>query len=251
MRILKTIFITVVLVFVFISCFEDNSFARVVNEEKTLTFKGVDQFALANVTGKVEVMGWDKDHVEVSYRKKAANESLLERLRVIPRQEGREVDIDTDYPRRCRRCSISFKVFVPRSMEKIEIKTVTGKVSFKGLDYIKNAKAKTVTGSIGVELSCRDCDLHSVTGSIRAEFEKIDQGGEISASLTTGAIKLYLPDDFSGRVSLKTVTGRVETDFPITITGTLKRNKIKGSIGKGSSRISAHTVTGSIRLLKK
>jgi DUF4097 and DUF4098 domain-containing protein YvlB len=102
-----------------------------------------------------------------------------------------------------------------------------------------------------VALSGRDCDLSSVTGSIRADFEKIDPGGEISASLTTGSVRVYLPDDFAGQVRLKTVTGRVKTDFPITITGYLKRNKITGSIGNGSSRISAQTVTGSIHLLKK
>ena len=252
MRIVKTLLITMVLLFVFTGCFlEDNSLSAVVREEKILTFKDVDQLKLRNVTGSIEVSGWDNDHVEVTYFKKAANHTLMDRLRVSSRQKGGAVDIDTDYPRKCRRCSISFKVFVPRSMEKIGIRTVTGSVSLKGMDYIKDALAKTVTGSVTVELACRDCDLSSVTGDIRAEFEKIDDGGDIEASLTTGSVKIYLPENFAGKVSLQTVTGSVYTDFPVTMTGTLKRSRIAGSIGQGSSRIRAGTVTGSIRLLKK
>jgi DUF4097 and DUF4098 domain-containing protein YvlB len=136
-------------------------------------------------------------------------------------------------------------------MEKIGIRTVTGSVSLKGMDYVKDALAKTVTGSVTVELSCRDCELSSVTGDIRAGFEKIDDGGDIEASLTTGSVKIYLPDDFAGKVSLQTVTGSVYTDFPVTVAGDLRKTRIAGSIGKGSSRVRAGTVTGSIRLLKK
>lgn len=251
MRILKTLLITGVLVFGLTGCYDDNGFSAVVREEKTLTFKDADQLKLNNVTGSVEVIGWDNSHVEVNYLKKAANESLLERLRVEVRQKGGSVDIDTDYPRRCRRCAISFKVFVPRSMETVGLRTVTGSVLLKGMDHVENAAAKTVTGSVTVELSCRDCELSSVTGDIRADFERIDDGGEIEASLTTGSIKIYLPDDFAGRVSLRTVTGSVYTDFPVTMAGSLRKSRIAGSIGQGSSRIRAGTVTGSIRLLKK
>jgi hypothetical protein len=205
---------------------------------------------LNNVTGGIKVIGWEDNHVEVTYVKKAANDTLLERLRVLPSQEGGAVEIDTDYPRKCRRCAISFKVFVPRSMKQIGIRTVTGSVSLKGLDYVEDVVAKTVTGSVAVELSCRDCELSSVTGDIKAGFEKIDDGGDIEASLTTGSVRIYLPDDFAGKVSLQTVTGRVYTDFSVTMTGRLKKSRVTGSIGEGSSRIRAGTVTGSIRLLK-
>jgi hypothetical protein len=252
MRVLKILIIAMVLVFVFTGCYlEDDGPSGVVREEKTLTFKGADQLKLRNVTGGIKVIGWDNDYVEVTYIKKAASDTLLERLRVEARQKGSLVDIDTDYPRKCRRCRISFSVFVPRSMEKIGIRTVTGTVSLAGMDYVDDVLAKTVTGSVTVGLSCRDCELSSVTGDIRADFEKIDDSVNIEASLTTGSVKIVLPDDFGGQVRLQTVTGSVYTDFPVTMTGRLKKTRINGSIGEGSSIIRAGTVTGSIRLLKK
>jgi hypothetical protein len=252
MRILKTLLIFMVLVIALTACYlDDDDFSTVVKEEETLTFEGVNQLKLSNVTGSIEVNGWDQDRVEITYRKKAANDTLLKKLLVSARHDGRVLDIDTHYPKRCRRCAISFKVYIPRSMEKIDITTVTGSVELAGLDHVEQASASTVTGSVKAVLSCRDCDFGSVTGSIRAEFNKIDEGGEISASLTTGSVRLYLPDDFSGKVRLHTVTGSLHTDFPITLGGTLKRTRIEGSIGEGSSRIKADTVTGSISLLKK
>lgn len=252
MRILKTLLIAIFVVFYLAGCYlDDNGSSGAMKEEKTLTFKGVDRLKLANVTGGIEVTGWDKEDVEVSYLKKAASGTILEKLRVSVRQEGGVLDIDTYYPRRCRRCNISFKVFVPRSMKEIGITTVTGSVALTGMGHVENAKARTVTGAVKAELACRDCDFSSVTGRIQSEFKKIDEGGTIRASMTTGSVKLVLPDDFTGKVSLHTVTGSVHTDFPITTSGTLRKTRIDGSIGQGSSRIKANTVTGSIRLLKR
>ena len=252
MRILK-ILCVVVFVFLFVTgCFiDDDGLSGTVKEEKTLTFEGIDSLRLGNVTGSIEISGWDRDQVEVRYRKKAANESLLKRLRVETRQDGRALDIETEFPRRCRRCGISFKVSVPRSMKKLNLKTVTGSVEIRGMDHVDRVAARTVTGSVKAFLSCGDCDLKSVTGGIRAEFEKIDDNGGISASLTTGSVTLVLPRDFPGTVGLKTVTGSVHTDFPITTTGRLRRNRIEGSIGEGDRRVRASTVTGSIHLKQR
>jgi len=222
----------------------------VAKEEKTLTFKGIDDFKINNVTGSIRIEGWDKNDVQVTYTKKAANQELLDRLKVEPENDGSRLLIDTDYPRRCKRCSIKFVVKVPKRLKRIEAKTVTGSLTIDGIDFVKRVYGKSVTGKIDANISCENVTLGTVTGGISLDIEKIEGDGDIDVSVITGAIKIYLPDSFAGDVKLGTVTGRVSSDFPITIRGTIGRKRIRGTIGDGSMSLDASAVTGSVRILK-
>lgn len=51
-------------------------------------------------------------------------------------------------------------------------------------------------------------------------------------------------------VDLSTVNGRVSTDFPITISGTLSPRRLRGTVGNGATRLRASTVNGSVTLRK-
>jgi len=44
------------------------------------------------------------------------------------------------------------------------------------------------------------------------------------------------------------VNGRVSTDFPITVSGTLSPRRLRGTVGDGRTRLRASTVNGSVTL---
>jgi hypothetical protein len=46
------------------------------------------------------------------------------------------------------------------------------------------------------------------------------------------------------------VNGRVTTEFPVTVSGTLSPKRLRGTVGDGSTRLRASTVNGSVTLRK-
>jgi DUF4097 and DUF4098 domain-containing protein YvlB len=63
-----------------------------------------------------------------------------------------------------------------------------------------------------------------------------------------GSITLTLPASLSTNLSASTVNGDISTDFPLTVTGTVSRHRLQGTIGGGGRELSLTTVNGGITL---
>ena len=73
---------------------------------------------------------------------------------------------------------------------------------------------------------------------------------DINANVTTsyGIINFVTPPKFSGQVDLATSYGSIKTDLPITVTGELGKQRIKGTVGQGNGKLNLKTSFGSIRI---
>jgi hypothetical protein len=71
-------------------------------------------------------------------------------------------------------------------------------------------------------------------------------------SLTSndGSITLRLPEVFPAELDASTGDGRVTLDFPVTVSGSLSRSRIRGTIQEGGPRLEVRTADGSIQVLK-
>jgi len=220
------------------------------SDETTSSFNNVTDLKIQNITGSIEITGWEKDFVEVTYIKKAKRKSLLEEIKVTIEQQESKLIIETDLPKFSGRCSVQFLISIPKTFSSIYAKTVTGSIYLKEIDYVEDVTAKSTTGSIKGELSFKNADLNVVTGSVNLDIQEISDDGEIDIHVTTGRVKIYAPNDFDAEVDFKAVTGSISTDFPVETIGTIKRNRLVGKIGKGSVSCTVRTVTGSINLVK-
>lgn len=132
--------------------------------------------------------------------------------------------------------------------ENILVDTGSGRVDATGLTA---ARITIDTGSGGIDLlrsSARDVTLDTGSGSIEA-----DLAGEIEDLVVdtgSGSVTLRLPQDISATVALETSSGRLEVDFPVSITRR-SRDELRGQIGDGRGRIVVDTGSGSIRLLRR
>jgi len=131
----------------------------------------------------------------------------------------------------------------------VEIKTVSGKVSARQIKG--DIRASSVSGN----LTFRDSEgnfssLHSTSGDIEAELAAIDEDAS-SMSLTTvsGDITLYLPDDASFDLDIKTVSGEISTKFKVLVES-IKKNQLRGEVGTGGINIELRTISGDISLRK-
>src|SRR5262249_34121245 len=97
-------------------------------------------------------------------------------------------------------------------------------------------------------------EAQTVNGSIRASAGRADWTGAAAFKTVNGSITVTLPASTSANVQAETVNGRIETDFPLTMNGTIKMDggrmrRLSGTIG-GGPELTLQTVNGSISLRK-
>jgi len=129
----------------------------------------------------------------------------------------------------------------------VEVKTVSGKISASQIKG--DIKASSVSGN----LVFRDCegifsDLHSTSGDIEAELLSLDEDASgMSLSTVSGEISLYLPNDASFDLRIKSVSGEINTKFKVLVEN-MKRNQLTGKVGAGGLNVELRTISGDIFL---
>ena len=140
--------------------------------------------------------------------------------------------------------------------------------SIKIGEVIGNTNARTSGGTVTIERAQGDLDVHSSGGSINVHevlgtIKADTSGGSIKAyiseqprsdcSLTTsgGSITVYMAEDTSVDVNAKTSGGSVNTDFPVTLRGEIKRDRLEAKINGGGPQLTLRTSGGSIHIKQK
>jgi lia operon protein LiaG len=90
-------------------------------------------------------------------------------------------------------------------------------------------------------------EFRSVSGDLDAKYSEF--ANNISINTTSGKVKLTLPQGSEFYLKAETVSGKITTDFPVTVTSQ-QRNSLEGVAGSDTYRITAKTVSGNITLSK-
>ncbi len=143
--------------------------------------------------------------------------------------------------------SVRFDVRVPEGV-RVDLSTVNGGIEVR--DVTTEVKANTVNGSITARSAGGPVRARTTNGSITVSMGSLGNADDLDYQTTNGSITLELPSNFGAELELGTVNGRVTTDFPITISGTLSPRRLRGTIGDGRTRLRASTVNGSVTLRK-
>ncbi len=222
----------------------------------------VSYLDISNVSGDISVKSSSGSLVEVEYYKHGPGR--LPDYKV--EYSGETMILKAVYPKTPGITgSIDFVLMVPSSLTEIEASTVSGKIKIDELESETTQKLNTTSGSISTE-GAYELDAKSVSGSI--DFKA--HGGDIRATTTSGRIsgesgsvidgrsritiksvsggvRLKLDELDNADIDLHSVSGSVNTDFPVMVSS-VKNNTIKGKIGDGGSSIEMNTVSGSIKL---
>ncbi len=143
--------------------------------------------------------------------------------------------------------SVHFVVRVPNGV-RVNIETVNGGLEVSGINT--DVRAETVNGSIEARSSGGPVRARTVNGSITVGMGNLNNADDLAYETVNGSITIELPSNFGAQLELSTVNGRVNTDFPVTVVGTLSTRKLRGTVGNGSTHVSATTVNGSISLVR-
>ena len=163
-----------------------------------------------------------------------------------------------DRPNECRRdhnrsnvqdndVEVDFEVGVPAGVRLVAV-TVNGEVEASGLDA--DVEASSVNGDVAVE-TAGTVSAHTVNGSVEVTTGRARWTGTLDFATVNGSITLHLPADVRADVEGSTLTGDLDSDFPLEVQSRRSwgPTRFEGTIGGGGGgRIEMETVNGTIRL---
>jgi DUF4097 and DUF4098 domain-containing protein YvlB len=131
--------------------------------------------------------------------------------------------------------------------------------------------AKNVNGDIRLSTSGGDVHATGIVGSIHAktsggnveidgtdgEVEARTSGGNVSVKVTGkskgiyaetsgGNVNFFVPKDISADLDLSTSGGEVSCEMPITVSGKIRSDEIRGTLNGGGARLYGHTSGGNV-----
>jgi hypothetical protein len=140
--------------------------------------------------------------------------------------------------------SVDYTVRVPAGIHFVPT-TVNGKVVAVGLR--SDVDATTVNGSVEVQTTGL---VHATTvnGSIRATLGVASWNGSLAFKTVNGSIDLTLPSGTNADVRATTMSGNLQSDFPLTVNDSAAERNMTGRIGAGGHELRLTTVNGAVSL---
>lgn len=142
---------------------------------------------------------------------------------------------------------VEWEVQVPRGVNLVA-RTVNGGIVANGL--ASNVVARTVNGNVDVSTS-GIAQAFTVNGNIDASLGSSNWDDEISFRSTNGSVVVEFAGDLNAQVNASTVTGSIETDYPLEVRGRFMNRRLSGTVGSGGRVLSMETTNGRIELRRR
>lgn len=141
---------------------------------------------------------------------------------------------------------VDFDVQVPVGVN-LQARSVNGSIDAQGLQ--SDTEATTVNGSVTLS-TAGSARATTVNGSINAAMGQAvwRNGGRFTT--VNGQVTLRLPAAVNADVRVSTVSGGIQSDFPLQISTDPGPKHAEGVLGGGGQRLDITTVNGQVTLLR-
>ena len=141
---------------------------------------------------------------------------------------------------------IDIEVKLPKGMQ-VDAHNVSGNVSIVGAEG--DVRAGSVSGDVRMErLRVSSVKASSVSGDVTVGIEALTGSGPLKFTSVSGNVTAELPKGTEADVTMHSVSGSLDSDFPLTLNGRVNRRSIEARIGRGGRELEVHTVSGDVRL---
>jgi len=226
---------------------------------------------ISNVSGTIDVRGWDRNEVQVS----GSLGSSVERVDVesgngrttvkvvLPRGNARdgEADIEVQVPKGSyvevtavsadvssrgvlgtqRLKSVSGEITADISGNESEVRSVSGDVTVRGIGKPSSLRVASVSGSLDISNIGGKIDLVTVSGDARLQAGEVS---EIRGRTTSGSLELIGKLTRDGRVDVEGVSGDItlRLSAPGGLSAEIESfsGDIEGCLAKGVERVSKY-----------
>lgn len=221
---------------------------------------------IANVSGDINLTGYEGSAVVVSAYKEGRDRNDVE---VEDNSTQGRISLRAKYPNNCNcDASIRFEVRVPRSANLAfdKISTASGNLKAEGFNgrlHLSTAsgevtvsrvggeiKASSASGNVRVNDATGMVNANSASGDVEVELNRLDGSGDMKFSSASGDVHVRMPTNIDARVSMSTVSGDIETNFPIEV----KQNRhgsgsrAEGQLGSGARALKISSASGNVSL---
>jgi DUF4097 and DUF4098 domain-containing protein YvlB len=207
------------------------------------------QIRIGNISGDVEITGYNGSAVVVTAYKEGRDRDVVE---IEDRSSASRVDVRARYPEHCRRCDVSvrFTVQVPQSMgfDFDGISSVSGSVRIRNVTG--SLRASSVSGTLRIEDVTGTVSASSVSGNVEVDINRLEGADDMKFSSVSGNVNVRMPAGLDAQVSMSTLSGSLDTDFPVEVKE--KRygpgRSASGRVGEGTRQVKMSSVSGNISL---
>jgi DUF4097 and DUF4098 domain-containing protein YvlB len=200
------------------------------NVDRTLTLQPGGRLKLNTFSGRVRITGGSGDQVVIKAVRRARRDQL-EDIKLEITQSGNSIDIEANHRLVERRndnvVETDFDIQVPAKTE-LDIKTFSAPVTVTG-----------VNGRFNVD---------SFSASVRIEASEWADGNDVEIKTFSGGITLRMPDSARGQLDFNSFSGDFESDLPVTLQSSGKRN-FRGALnGGGGTDFRLKTFSGDVSI---
>ena len=227
--------------------------------DTTFAFERGGSVTLGIVSGEIRVTAGSANEIRiVASIERGRFETAFSRSRasVVARSvNGRmgetRIEVTAPVGTRVRANSVSGDITVRGTRGEVEVATVSGDVLVS--DVSGDVSVGSVSGRVTIrEARVRTLRASSVSGDISYDG-LFDREGSYRFNSHSGSVHFSLPADAGATLELETFSGRISSDFAVTLqpgeTVGQRKRRMQFSIGAGSGvRISAETFSGNITI---
>lgn len=225
--------------------------------------------SVKNVSGDVSISGHDGSDVTVLAFKEGRDRDKVE---VEDLSSGANVDVRAKYPERCWQdcnASLRFEVRVPRNSRinldkistasgdikaigfqagRVRLNTASGDVDVRDISGAINAQ--TASGDVAVVDASGTVNAQSASGDVEVQIARLEGAEGMKFSTASGDVSVRMPPTLDADVEMSTVSGRVETDFPIEVKEPRygPGSNARGRLGSGSRPLRISSASGNVSL---
>lgn len=200
--------------------------------DRTVPLPANGTVRLKTFSGRVRITGTAGDQVVIHAVRRATRDRLDEITLEIT-QAGSTVEIDANHRLVERRndnvVDTDFDIQVP-ARARLDIKTFSAPV--------------TVTNVNGSQ------NIDGFSADISIESGEFGDGHSLDIKTFSGDVRLRLPANVRGTIDFNTFSGRFESDLPVTLNSSSRRNFHGQLNGGGSGGFRLKTFSGDVRILR-
>lgn len=235
---------------------------------KTYRIAQGSRVSVKNVSGDVIVKGYEGNAITISGYKEGRDKDLIS---VEDNSNDSAVDVKVRYPERCNcNASIRFEVRVPFNINfnydsissvsgnveidgasgEIHAKSVSGEVTIKAGSG--NIDAKSVSGDVRVDQAAGTVNAKSTSGNVHVDLTRVDGTNRMEFASVSGNVEVSVPSGVGADIEMSTLSGSLQTDFPITIEEKKygPGRSARGRVGDGARALKMNSVSGNLHLRK-
>ncbi|HEX7283316.1 MAG TPA: DUF4097 family beta strand repeat-containing protein [Vicinamibacterales bacterium] len=200
--------------------------------DRTVPLPANGTLRLKTFSGRVKITGTSGDQVVIKAVRRATRDRLDD-IKLEITTSGSTVEIDANHRVVERRndnvVETDFDIQVP-SRARLDIKTFSAPVT-----------VINVNGSQHID---------GFSSEITVEATELGDNADIDVNTFSGDVRLRLPGNARGNISFNSFSGSFESDLPVTLSTSSRRN-FRGSLnGGGNGDFRLKTFSGDVRILR-